>query len=442
MNTEAEPLGSTPSSVESGPTTRPPRGWLWQLGADTVYALTALPIGIVSFTLIFSGLAVGLSLVWMVLGLPVLAVTAYVARGFAHAERFRLRHLQGRVATRPEYLVSTPTDGRLRRLTITSRDPQCWLDMGWSLVAFVTGLFAGLVAVVWWSVVLNGLTYWFWQQWLPRESGQEGIATLLGLGESRSAEVWVSAVAGLIALVLAPWVLRCAALVHGSVADVMLNGRAGLQAEVRRVTGGRDAARLGEADSLRRLERDIHDGPQQRMVRLAMDLARARQQLEHDTDAARVTLEVAYVQAREAIEELRALSRGIAPPVLVDRGLAPALAELLARQDLEVTLRADAESLQGLAGPVELCLYFVVAEAMTNVAKHARAERVTVAVGVVGGTAFAQVDDDGNGGAHPAKGSGLAGLEQRVRGLGGTLMVRSPVGGPTVVRADLPMSGL
>lgn len=417
------------------------RGVLRRVGADTAYALTALPLGVVSFSLVLTGLVTGLSLVWMVAGLPVLAVTAYVARGFAHAERLRLRMFQDREAPTPDYLRRGPDDGWLRRLTTTSRDPQSWLDMGWSLLAFVTGLFAGLVAIVWWGIVLNGLTYWFWQQWLPDGPDQQGLAELIGLGDSRSAEIWLNSLVGVVALLLAPWVLRFAALVHASLADVMLSSRASLQAELRRAAGGRDAARQGEAASLRRLERDIHDGPQQRMVRLAMDLGRARQQIEHDPALARATLDVAYGHAREAIDELRALSRGIAPPLLVDRGLAPALEELVARHDEGVTLQLDPDSLRGLAPHVETCLYFVVAEAMTNVAKHAAAQEVVVAVRVAGGTAVAEVSDDGVGGAHPGKGSGLAGLEQRVQGLGGTLSVASPIGGPTVLRAVVPAAG-
>ncbi|GAA1735652.1 sensor histidine kinase [Aeromicrobium alkaliterrae] len=416
-------------------------GVIRRLAADTGYALTALPIVIVSFSLVLTGVVAGVSLAWMVLGLPVLAATAFAARGFAHLERVRLRSMLGREAPTPEYLTSRPGDGWLRRVTASLRDPQSWLDIAWSLLAFATGLFAGVLAISWWAVVLNGATYWFWQQWLPDGPDQQGLAELIGLGDSRAAEIWLNTAFGVVALLLAPLVMRLAALVHASLADVMLSSRASLQAEVRRATGGRDAAREGEAASLRRLERDIHDGPQQRMVRLAMDLGRARQQIENDPALARETLDVAYGHAREAIDELRALSRGIAPPLLVDRGLGPALEELVARHDETVTLRLEADTLHGLAPHVETCLYFVVAEAMTNVAKHASAFRVEVAVGVADGRAVAQVSDDGVGGAHPGKGTGLAGLEQRVQGLGGTLTVTSPMNGPTVVRAEVPTAG-
>lgn len=174
-----------------------------------------------------------------------------------------------------------------------------------------------------------------------------------------------------------------------------------------------------------------------------MDLGRAREAMDRDPDRARAALDTAYQQARDTIDELRALSRGIAPPLLVDRGLGPAIEELLARSDLPVDLRLDPHAARGLPPHLETAVYFVVAEALTNVVKHSRAGRVEVVVGRVvdDGRVVAQITDDGVGGAHPGKGSGLAGLRQRVVGLGGTLELTSPAGGPTVVRMEVPLAG-
>ena len=144
-----------------------------------------------------------------------------------------------------------------------------------------------------------------------------------------------------------------------------------------RVEGGRDAARVAEAASLRRLERDIHDGPQQRLVRLSMDLGRARKQLDQDPERAAETIDAALLQARETVDELRSLSRGIAPPLLVDRGLRAALGELMVRSDLPV--EAVVRVPEDLPPHVETAVYFVVAEALTNVAKHSGATRASVA---------------------------------------------------------------
>ncbi len=216
----------------------------------------------------------------------------------------------------------------------------------------------------------------------------------------------------------------------------LLCGRAELQQQVRRSEAGRAAGRAAEAESLRRLERDIHDGPQQRLVRLSMDLGRARAQLDHDPELARATLEGALSQTRETVEELRSLSRGIAPPVLVDRGLEAALREAVARSVVPTTLTYDAPA--NLPAHVESTIYFVVAECLTNVAKHSGARRPGSRSMVDDGEAVVVVTDDGHGGAMPSPDGGLAGLVQRARAADGLLDITSPRGGPTVIRTELP----
>ncbi|WP_344652778.1 sensor histidine kinase [Cryptosporangium japonicum] len=180
---------------------------------------------------------------------------------------------------------------------------------------------------------------------------------------------------------------------------------------------------------LRRLERDLHDGPQQRLVRLALDLGRAEHRFDADPSGARVVLADAIDQTREALDELRALSRGIAPPVLVDRGLRGALAALVRRSPVPVTLSVDVPD--ELPADVETTVYFVVAEALTNVAKHSGATHCRVEVG----RRRVTVTDDGAGGATVRPGHGLDGLRRR---LGGRLEVTSPAGGPTTLVARIP----
>jgi signal transduction histidine kinase len=218
---------------------------------------------------------------------------------------------------------------------------------------------------------------------------------------------------------------------------VLLTSRAATQAEIGRLAGGRDAAVAAEAVALRRLERDIHDGPQQRLVRLQMDLARAQRQLERDPEAARSTLGDAAGLARETLEELRALSRGIAPPVLADRGLAAALAAVAARSPIPVELAVDLPT-ERLAPVAENTAYFVVSEALANAAKHSGATTCRVEVGCAGGVLRVVVEDDGVGGAVLAPGHGLAGLADRLRAVDGVLAVDSPRGGPTRLTAELP----
>lgn len=168
-----------------------------------------------------------------------------------------------------------------------------------------------------------------------------------------------------------------------------------------------------------------------------MDLGRARRQVAGDPEQASATIESALEQARETLDELRALSRGIAPPLLVDRGLGVALDELVVRSAVPVTLVHDLPT--GLSPHVETAVYFTVSEALTNVAKHSGADAADVRVVPDGTDLLVQVRDEGVGGAHPGKGQGLAGLVQRVAAVGGTLEVDSPAGGPTLVTARIPV---
>jgi signal transduction histidine kinase len=408
--------------------------------ADSGYALSSFFVALPGLIVVTVLLAVGLGLTVLIGGLVLVWAAVMVARGFARVERLRLRTLLGRPAATPAYLVPAATDRFWRRTLLPLRDPQSWLDVVWSLVGLVTGTVAFGLALAWWAGAAGGLSYWFWQRWIPFENHDDGtLASLLGLGDGRTPEIWLNLGIGVFALLTLVPVVRFAATLHSSLAHVLLSSRAELQEEVLRVEGGRSAARAAEAASLRRLERDIHDGPQQRLVRLSMDLGRARRQLAEDPDRAGETIDSALLQARETVAELRSLSRGIAPPLLVDRGLTAALGELTTRSEVPVEATVDLPS--PLEPHVETAVYFVVAEALTNIAKHSGATRGSVGVWLENGGVEVRVEDDGVGGAHLAKGSGLAGLEQRVLAADGRLEVSSPEGGPTIVNAWLPVGG-
>jgi signal transduction histidine kinase len=405
---------------------------------DSGYAFSAFFLALPAFVLVTVDLSLGVGLIVLVGGVLLLWIGVMVARGFARFERVRLRGMLGKPAQTPAYLCPRPEDGFWRKALLPLRDPQSWLDVVWCLVGLVTGTLAFSLAVAWWATAAGGLTYWFWERWIPYDpDSNTTLAELLGFGEGRHNEIVLNLVIGAVAVITLPLVMRFAAAVHGGLAHLLLSSRAELQQEVRRVEGGRDAARAAEAVSLRRLERDIHDGPQQRLVRLSMDLGRARRQLDDDPAMAGETIDSALLMARETVDELRSLSRGIAPPLLVDRGLAAALGELTVRS--AVPVESTFEVPDQLPPHVETAVYFVVAEALTNVAKHSGATRTSVGVWMENGGVEVRVEDDGAGGAHPAKGSGLAGLEQRVLAADGRLEVSSPEGGPTVVSAWLPV---
>jgi signal transduction histidine kinase len=186
---------------------------------------------------------------------------------------------------------------------------------------------------------------------------------------------------------------------------------------------------------LRRIERDLHDGAQARLVALGINLGMAEQKFATDPDAARALVTEARAGVGDALKELRDLVRGIRPPVLADRGLEAAITALADRSPVPVDVTANVHPRPD--DPVETASYFVVAEALTNVAKHADASRVDVRLERIGSLLRVEIIDDGQGQAD-SSGAGLVGLRRRVEALGGALHVTSPPGGPTIIRAELP----
>ena len=186
----------------------------------------------------------------------------------------------------------------------------------------------------------------------------------------------------------------------------------------------------------RRIERDLHDGAQQRLVSLAMNLGMARERFESEPEPVRQAIAAAHDEAVLALTELREFIRGLHPAVLSDRGLAAALSGLAARAPLPVRLRVDVP--RAASPGVEAVAYFIVSEALANVVKHAQATRAEVTVTRAGDVLGITVTDDGCGGAVPGEGTGLNGLAQRAAAVDGTLSIDSPPGGPTVIAAELP----
>jgi signal transduction histidine kinase len=235
-------------------------------------------------------------------------------------------------------------------------------------------------------------------------------------------------------ILLTPWIVRGV----GTANRYLVRGMIGSDvfARERTLTQSRAAAVDLAAEDRRRIERDLHDGVQQRLVTLAMDLGRAREKLDTEPDRARELVAEAHEEAKLAIGEVRDLARGIHPAVLSDRGLDAALSSLAARSTVPVEMRVDVT--ERPPASVETAAYFVVSEALTNVAKHAVASKAAVTVRRSGDRLTIQVQDDGVGGASVIEDSGLAGLRDRVRALDGELHLLSPQGGPTVLMAEIP----
>lgn len=411
---------------------RPTR--LVQVGRNSAYVFAQWPLVLVAFIAAVTLVSVGLGLAVVVVGLPILALAAHIARSAAFAERKLIRRFVGAEAQMPVYYRSE--GGWLSRSVTVVRDPQSWLDILWCVVGFVVGTVTWSLAVAWWSAAVGGLTWVFYGWLLPNGPDNRDLPEMLGLGSSYLVRLLMYTIGGVVFALTLPPVMRALAWFNAGPALALLSGRAQMQAEVEYQVKGRQAARTAEVGSLRRLERDIHDGPQQRLVRLGMDLGRVRKQVDSDPALARQTLDEAIVQTRQTLEELRALSRGIAPPILADRGLTAALQELTARATLPVHLTIDVPP--KLPEHVETAAYFVVSEALTNIAKHAMAEYALVDVTKRGRTLWITVQDNGIGGAQLAKGHGLVGLSDRVRGVDGLLTLSSPPGGPTELKAELP----
>jgi signal transduction histidine kinase len=414
--------------------------WLAHLGHDTLYLFVGFPLAIVSFVVLVTGLSVSFGLLITLIGVPLLIGTLIAARGLANVERLRLPLVLGRPVAPARYRdVPDGLKGWLRMLL----DGQLWLDTLHGIVVYPVAVFTFVVSITWWAVALGATTWPLWAWALPDDPDSQSLADLLGF-DSWLADTMLNTAIGLVFLATLPFVLRGLAVFQAAIGETLLSNPriTELRARVETLTASRAAVVDAEAQGLRRLERDLHDGPQQRLVRLTMDLSAAERRLANeDPEAAAPLVSYALTQAKEALDELRALSRGIAPPILADRGLGAAVAAAVARSplDVELDVRLPSDG-RRLPAAVENTAYFVVAEALANAAKHSGARHgvVSIQLDEAAGRLWVQVADDGVGGASVAKGHGLAGLSDRVAALDGRLGIDSPAGGPTVLTAEIP----
>ncbi|MGV9243378.1 sensor histidine kinase [Streptomyces sp. NPDC003710] len=402
------------------------------------YLLLSLPIGIVMFTYSVTMFSLGAGLLVTFLGIPVLAAALAGCRGFGALERARARGLLRLEIADPEP-VAANLRGPMAWVGAMLRSGVSWRHMLYTVVQFPWAVFSFTVGVTCWTCGWALLTYplWFWV--FPMYGGQGGLQ-LYG-DETHSVyldnpfEITVTALVGLLITLATPWIVRGLTtvdrlLVHG------LLGPSRLATRVVELETDRGVVVDAAAADLRRIERDLHDGAQARLVALAMDLGLAKEKLAQDPRAAARMVEEAHGEVKTALQELRDLARGIHPAVLTDRGLDAALSAVASRCTVPVQVEVDLPSRPAPA--IEGIAYFTVSELLQNVSKHARASRATVDVWRVEDRLLLQVVDDGVGGADASAGSGLAGLAGRLDAVDGILMVDSPPGGPTRVTAELP----
>jgi signal transduction histidine kinase len=374
-------------------------------------ALAAIPVLVMGLaTLVISPLGD--------LGLPFLAVTIWLVRPLARAERCRVRMITGAGVAEAYKPLRGSMASRVRTLL---SDVGTWRDLGWLFVQIVAGGvgLAFLAAAVVGPLFMAAVPVQF-----LRGAGDGKVLDLLPLGAFFAAVGWSGC---------SP-VAKALAALSGQMLEP--DETAQLRAQMEHLAETRDETVGARAAELRRIERDLHDGAQARLVSLTMSLGMAEEEFDRDPGAARQLVVEARASARAALNELRHLVRGIHPPVLTERGLGGAVEALAlaSAMPVEVDVALD----ERLPPPLESALYFVIAEAMANIARHSGASWAFVRLWKEQGKLRLMVHDDGHGGADPARGSGLRGIRSRLAAFDGTFTLSSPVGGPTELFAELP----
>lgn len=397
------------------------------------YLLATFPMGIFWFVALVTLISSGLSLIIIWIGLPILWFAFLLSRNGARLER---RLVEWGLGTNIETPYRREPAAPLRkRWLVRLGDPATWRDIVYLFLLFPLGIvwftILSIVFALPLALIATPLTMRWWE---PFSFTGEGWRWLV---IDTTGEALIAAAVGVLLLLLVPAVVRGMAAAHSAIAVGLLGPTesARLSVEVRGLRASRDLGLDAAEYERRQIERNLHDGAQQRLVALAMGLGMAKEKLDSDPEAARQLVDEAHEHAKQAIVELRDLARGISPAVLTDRGLDAALSALAAQSPVPVDVSCRLGD--RLPAPVESTGYFVVAEALANVAKHSEATRASVNVFREGDRLTIEIRDDGVGGAE-ADGNGLVGLASRVGAVGGTLAVDSPVGGPTLIRAEMP----
>ncbi|MFE3658176.1 sensor histidine kinase [Streptomyces sp. NPDC059165] len=356
---------------------------------EIAHLLSDLPAGLLGFCYTVLVLSTGAGLSVTVIGLPLLVAGLSGARHLGKVERARARTLLGVRVEEPSRLPRT-RGGFFGWMWRGLKDPVAWrtllygfIRLPWSVLAFTVTL-VGLVVL--WPVL--------------------------------------------------PFLVRMMAGADRAMVRGLLSPSDELEQRVVELESDRGVVVDTAAADLRRIERDLHDGAQARLVALAMDLGLAKEKLLDDPDTAAAMVDEAHGEVKLALQELRDLARGIHPAVLTDRGLDAALSAIASRCTVPVHVTVDlptrpAQAIEGIA-------YFTVSELLQNISKHSNAHTATVDVWRTENRLMLQVRDDGHGGATPSTGTGLAGLAERLDAVDGVLTLHSPTGGPTVITAELP----
>jgi signal transduction histidine kinase len=389
-------------------------------------------LGIVEFTFLVIAISTGVGLAVTLIGIPILIGTVYAWGWLAGVERRIIGSLSGNLIASPYRPL--PEGGWWDRLRARLADPATWKDLTFLLLQFPLGLVSLIVTttVLCFGTAALTVPLWYWA--IP-----DGVQ--IGLTEVDSlAEAFLLVPLGAVVLGVGIPVLGALGRLYGAYAELLLGSNVD-PALTAQMSDLRDArSRIIEAADAerRRIERDLHDGAQQRLVALSLNLRMAEKRAAAGDPEAAELVRKAGEEAGLALKELRDLARGIHPAILSNRGLHAALQDLATRAS--VPTRVVAAPHERLPDPVEATTYFVVSECLANVGKHAEATEATVAVTVVDDELEVIVKDNGVGGAALDNGSGLQGLEDRVGALDGCLDIDSPASGGTTVMATIPLA--
>lgn len=305
------------------------------------YLLAGFPLATAAFVVTVTLFMLGVSTAPFVIGLPILVFALTTASGFAATERQAVTAATGRPMPQPVHLTPAPDASTFRRILVSLSDGQRWGELLWTVVHFIVATFTFCVTVTWWAasawLVVGPIANPILDRAIP---GRGGVFGIPGLPNGFGADL-VEYILAAICLLTLPFVIQGLTALQAGVSHAFLSLRSGYEAQISDLRESRSSAHRAEAQSLHRLERDIHDGPQQRLIRLQLDLARAERAVASDPERARTLLAGARAQANDALAELRNLSRGIAPPILVDRGLDAAVEELAARSEVLTTVEAE-----------------------------------------------------------------------------------------------------
>ena len=407
-----------------------------QLWRDLCFVTIGGVCSTISFSLVVTLLATSLGmLITLPLALPFIWLLFAVSHLAAGVERSRIVSLLGIELHDP---VVHPEGrgwrGWLRRLQRRATDRARWKEIGYHLVSFVTSVLGLVVISLIWGASVAFIALPAYLEALPGDSARFWLFEI-----SSTPGALLLAVAGVGLFMVAPTLTRAVVAAQAGLARLLIgrNRDAELTEQVTRLEQSRSAAVDSAEAERRRIERDLHDGAQQRLVALAAGLGSAREKLDaDDVDGGRELVSHAHEEAKAALKEIRDLVRGIHPVILEDRGLDAALSAVVARSPVPVSLRV--EPMARPSAPAESAAYFVVNEALTNVARHSQATRAHVSIARSGNRLIVEIHDDGVGGADASKGTGLQGLRDRVIGQGGSLHVISPEGGPTTISVEVP----